>query len=77
MTKWPKFMDKQDRTNVIHLPSRPTLDERVAAVEDAQEAVIKARLAMDAADAHLIEMQRALRDEINALDLGLTVEIET
>lgn len=74
---WPRFMDKPDRSNVIHLPSRVTLDDRVAAIEAAQEAVVKAHLAMDAADAHLIEMQRALMDELNALDLGIKVEIET
>lgn len=50
MSKWPSFIDKQPRpSNVIHIAPQTTIDDRVMAVERAQDKVRATHEAHEAA----------------------------
>lgn len=50
MSKWPSFIDKQQRpSNVIHIAPQTTIDDRVMAVERAQDKVRATHEAHEAA----------------------------
>ncbi|TXH56924.1 MAG: hypothetical protein E6Q97_05420 [Desulfurellales bacterium] len=78
MSKWPSFIDKQPRpSNVIHIAPQTTIDDRVMAVERAQDKVRATHEAHEAAQLELMDALKLLRDDLNGRELGIKVEIET
>lgn len=77
MSTWPRFLNEKPRKdNVIHIAPQASLDDRVVAVERAQDAVRATHEAHEAAKQHLMHALQQLRDEINSRQLGLKAEIE-